>query len=136
MDQTIVPKILDIRQNKTKKVYPERCETKEVRPVTVPAAAHGECPGRGKKGTRGMPRPFTVEELELKVQGGQGSWSLQGTELQRTLDISRGTHEFSANQCKQVRKIPETGGESTQRDCGEQPRNSCRTRKNVFTTRV
>lgn len=39
-------------------------------------------------------------ELELKAQGGQGSWSLQGTELQTTLDISRGTHKFSANQRK------------------------------------
>ena len=54
----------------------------------------------GKKGTRDRPRSLSVEELQLKVQGGQGSWSLQGTELQRTLAISRGTHEFSANQRK------------------------------------
>ena len=39
----------------------------------------------GKKGAREMPTSLTVEELELNVQGGQGSWSLQGTELQRAL---------------------------------------------------
>lgn len=85
----------------------------------------------GKKGAREMPRSLTVEELELNVQGGQGSWSLQGTELQRALDISRGTHKFSASQRKLVRRLLEAGGESTQKDCREQSGSSCRTKKNV-----
>lgn len=35
--QKMVLKNLDIRRNKAKTIYPERCETKEVSPVTVPA---------------------------------------------------------------------------------------------------
>ena len=67
--------------------------------MTVPAAAQGEGPGCRQEGNSGDARSLSGE-LELKAQGGQGSWSLQGTELQTTLDISRGTHKFSANQRK------------------------------------
>lgn len=51
------------RQNK--RVYPERCETKEVRPVTVPAAAHGECPGCKQEGNSG--------EAKVTLSGGAGA---------------------------------------------------------------
>lgn len=52
--------------------------------------------------------------------GRPGQLEPSGHRAADNLDISRGTHKFSAHQRKEVRKIPEAGGESAQKDCREQ----------------
>lgn len=87
------------KQSKNK--YPERCETKEVSPVTVPAAAQGECPGCRQEGNSGDAKVTHSGELGgAQGSGRPGQLEPSGSELQTTSDLSRGTHRFSANQRK------------------------------------